>query len=194
MADHELITAQLGILADRLPAPAVAELADGLQETYEARLAELHDPDAAARAAIAEFGDADTVTAAFFRESPWRRMAMTLLATGPFMGVLWGSVLLYGRVWDWPIPPAVWIVFGTVLVAIVLTLRGVTREQRAYRRTRTSTLAAAIGLITLDSGMLMITMLPPVPSTASLPLLLAVPASLARIIVTLRALPLALTC
>lgn len=149
MAGHELITAQLDILADRLPSQAVQELADGLQEAYEARLAQLHDPDAAAHAAIADFGDADTITAAFFRESPWRRMAMALLATGPFMGLVWGLTLISARAWDWPIPPAVRIVYGAALVAVALTLLGVALEKRAYRRIRTATLAAAVGLIAL---------------------------------------------
>lgn len=60
MAGHHLIDAQLTVLATRLPAQAVEELADGLLEAYEARLADA-DPDVAARAAIAEFGDADTI-------------------------------------------------------------------------------------------------------------------------------------
>lgn len=104
MAGHELIAAQISVLADRLPASAVEELVDGLQETYEARLDELQDPDAAARAAIAEFGDADTVTAAFFRQSPWRRVAVALLISGPFMGVAWGLSLVSTHAWNWPVP------------------------------------------------------------------------------------------
>ncbi|MFI7702013.1 hypothetical protein [Nonomuraea sp. NPDC049480] len=191
MAGHELITAQLAILANRLPAQAVEELADGLQQAYEAQLAELPDPEAAAHAAIADFGDADTITAAFFRESPWRQIAMTLLATGPFMGVVWGLTLLSVQVWDWPIPPAVRIVYGTALIAVALTLLTVTREKRAYRQTRTATLAAAASLVALDAGMLAAVMT--VPSIAVWPLLLAVPASLIRIIATLRALPATLT-
>jgi hypothetical protein len=88
MAEHELISTQLNILAVRLPAPAVDELADGLYEAYETQLAEHRDPDAAAHLALAQFGDADTVTAAFIRHSPWRRTALALLATGPLIGAL----------------------------------------------------------------------------------------------------------
>ncbi|MET9240929.1 hypothetical protein [Nonomuraea sp. NPDC003709] len=191
MAGHELIAAQLAILAERLPAQAVEELADGLQEAYEARLAELHDPDVAARAAIAEFGDADTITAAFVRESPWRRMALTLLATGPIMGVVWGPTLLSARVWDWPIPLVVRIAYGMVLVGAALTLLTVARAKHAYRRTRIATLAAATGLITLDIGMIAAAM--SMSSSVVWPLLVAVPASLIRILATLRAMPAALT-
>jgi hypothetical protein len=63
MAGHPLIAAELEALAQRLPSQAVEELADGLAEAYEYQLHEHGDPAAAARAAIAAFGDADTVTA-----------------------------------------------------------------------------------------------------------------------------------
>jgi hypothetical protein len=105
MAGHELIAAQLDILARRLPAQAVQELADGLAEAYEAQLAALGDPGAAARAAITEFGDAEVITAAFVRDSPWRRTAMALLATGPVMAALWAVTLISARMWTWPIAP-----------------------------------------------------------------------------------------
>jgi hypothetical protein len=93
VAGHELIEAQLAILSARLPAQAVDELTDGMRETYQARLALLGDGEAAAREAIVAFGDADEVTAAFSRDSPWRRMALVLLATGPVMAALWGASL-----------------------------------------------------------------------------------------------------
>lgn len=190
MAGHELIDAELSVLAARLPARAVEELADGLHETYEARLAD-NDPDAAARAAIAEFGDADTITAAFFRDSPWRRMAMLLLATGPFMGLVWGLTLVSVEVWNWPVPLPVRLAYGAALLAIAGTLFLAAIESRAYRRTRTATLIGAVGLMALDAGMLVAVVT--VSSVALWPLLLAIPASLIRIIVTLRALPPALT-
>ncbi|GLW10708.1 hypothetical protein Misp01_58360 [Microtetraspora sp. NBRC 13810] len=191
MAGHELIAAQLAILADRLPAQAMEELADGLQEAYEAQLAKLHDPDVAARAAIDEFGDADTITAAFVRESPWRRMALKLLTTGPLMGAVWGLTLLSAQVWDWPIPLAVRIAYGAVLVGAALTLLTVVRAKHAYRRTRIATLVAATALITLDTSMLAAAM--SMPSSAVWPLLVAISASLIRITATLRAMPAALT-
>jgi hypothetical protein len=187
MAGHRLIAAQLAILADRLPAQAVEELADGLQEAYETRLAEPSDPDTAARAAIADFGDADTITAAFIRESPWRRMAPGLLATGPFMGAVWGLTLLSGQVWDRPIPWAVRIVYGAALIAIVLTLLTVTREERAYRRTRTAMLAAAFGLMVLDGlALAALVTMAAAPGWAAT---LAATACLTRILATIRRIP-----
>lgn len=192
MAGHELIEAQLAILSARLPAQAVDELADGLWETYQARLALLGDGDAAAREAMAEFGDADAVTAAFIRDSPWRRMALALLATGPVMAALWGASLVSAQAWDWQIPIAAQIAYGMVLLAIVATLLAVTRARRGYRRARTATLSGAVALLVLDAGMLtaaasMTSLTPAAPIGAWLPAALA--ASLFRIIATLRALP-----
>ncbi|HEX4811535.1 MAG TPA: hypothetical protein VFV66_02135 [Nonomuraea sp.] len=187
MAGHELIDAQLTLLARRLPAPAVEELADGLAEAYEAHLAALGEPDIAARAAIAEFGDADVITAAFVRVSPWRRTAMALLATGPIMALLWGPALISAQMWTWPITPPARIAYGLALAATVLILLSVVREKHAYRRTQTATLAAVIALILLDAGML-------TAAAASVPLppwplALAALASLIRIIAAVRALP-----
>ncbi|WP_345579384.1 hypothetical protein [Nonomuraea rosea] len=193
MAGHELIEAQLAILSARLPAQAVDELADGLWETYQARLALLGDGEAAAREAIVEFGDADEVTAAFFRDSPWRRMALGLLATGPVMAALWGASLVSAQAWDWQIPIAAPIAYGLVLLAIVATLLTVTRARRNYRRARTATLSGAVALLVLDAGMLVavasmtsLTLAGPIGAWL-LPAALA--ASLFRIIATLRALP-----
>jgi hypothetical protein len=188
MAVHELIAAQLGVLSSRLPAQAVEELADGLQEAYESRLAECSDQDAAALAAIAEFGDADTITAAFFRQSPWRRMAVTLLITGPFMGALWGLTLVSAQVWNWPIPWALKIAYGVTLLAVAATLLTVALEKRAYRRSQAATLIGAVGLLALDAGMLA-AVVTVSPVLAWWPLALAIPASLVRIIATVRALP-----
>ncbi|GII54156.1 hypothetical protein Pth03_25450 [Planotetraspora thailandica] len=70
MADHELIERHLRALGDRLPGHVVEELTDGLAASYEDQLERLRDAEAAAHAAIADFGDADTVAAAFVRASP----------------------------------------------------------------------------------------------------------------------------
>ncbi|MFC4119809.1 hypothetical protein [Nonomuraea zeae] len=190
MAGHELIEAQLAVLSARLPARAVDELADGLWETYQARLALLGDGDAAAREAIAEFGDADAVTAAFVRDSPWRRMALALLATGPVMAALWGASLVSAPAWAWQIPAAARIAYGLALLAIVATLLAVTRARHAYGRARRAVLSGAVALLALDTGMLVA-----VASMTSSALIgawllpAALAASLVRIIATLRALP-----
>ncbi|MFB4269662.1 hypothetical protein [Nonomuraea sp. GTA35] len=188
MAGHELIDAELALLARRLPNQAVEELADGLAEAYEAHLAALGEPGAAARAAIAEFGDAEVITAAFVRNSPWRRTAMALLATGPIMALLWGATLISAQMWTWPIAPPLRIAYGLALAATVLTLLGVVREKHAYRRTQSATLVAVSALILLDAGMLTAAVVS-MPALPPWPLALAVPASLIRITLSVRALP-----
>lgn len=191
MARHQLIAAQLDILSARLPEPAVAELADGFDEAFDVLLAQHGNPDTAAAATIEEFGDADTITAAFFRDSPWRRLATLLLATGPVMGLVWGVTLIGRRAWDWPVPLPARIVYGAALIAVVVILILVIRERRAYRRTRMATTGCAAGLIILDALMIgTIATLATVPAwTAPI----AVAASLIRIVGILRALPAALS-
>ncbi|WP_248963309.1 hypothetical protein [Sphaerisporangium perillae] len=190
MADHELIAQHLRALACRLPPQAVEEIADGLHETFEKYLAISGDPERAARAAIGEFGEVGLITAAFFRESPWRRAALTLLATGPLVGAAWGATLVAAHAWTWPVPLAVRMLYGTTLAVTVLALLLAARERRAYRRMRRATLAAALGLIALDVLMLIaIALLAPVPMW---PMAIAIPASLIRILATLRWLPTAL--
>jgi hypothetical protein len=187
MAGHDLIAAELKLLTERLPAQAVEELADGLQEAYERQLEEHHDPDAAALAAIAEFGDADTITTAFLRESPWRRTALLLLATGPVVGAAWAATLMAGQAWLWPLPAWSKVLYGTALIMIVIFLIMVVRAKRHYRRTRAWTAAAAFGLLAMDGLMLIITtLMMPGPMW---PLALAAPASLIRLLATARALP-----
>ncbi|MEO3862263.1 permease prefix domain 1-containing protein [Acrocarpospora sp. B8E8] len=187
MAGHELIDAELSLLAARLPAEVAEELADGLSEAYEHQLAWRGDPEAAARAAIAEFGDADTVTAAFIRASPWRRAATLLLATGPVMAALWATTLLSTQAWRWPIPAQIKIGYGVLLTLCALLLLAVVRTRRHYRRTRPAVLAASGGLIVLDSLALLAVVLVEVPPTWAMTL--AALASLTRIMGTIHALP-----
>src|SRR5207247_1349905 len=70
MAGHQLTDAYLGALARRLPADVVDELADGLTEAYLRHVSSGLDRDAAAGAAVAEFGEPDEVVAAFVQHSP----------------------------------------------------------------------------------------------------------------------------
>lgn len=191
MAGHNLIAAQLDVLAARLPAQAVEELADGLQEAYEFHLGVCGDPGQAARAAIAEFGDADMVTAAFLRESPWRRTALTLLLTGPVMAAAWAVTLLMTGAWTWPVPLPAKLLYGAALLTIVCALATVVREKRAYRRTRLTMIGSALGLIILDVLMLtVIAVMAPVPVW---PMAVAVPASAIRILAIVRRLPAVIT-
>lgn len=187
MAEHQLIATQLEILADRLPGAAVDELADGLWETYGAHLARTGDPEAAGRATIAEFGDADTVIAAYLRYSPWRRAALALLVTGPFVGVLWAITLVTNQVWDWPIPAPARILYGVILVGVVLALMGAVHARHAYSRARVATVSGAAALVLLDISMLATTMALGLDVTQ--PLALAVAAGLIRALATVRMIP-----
>ena len=191
MARDELITAHIDALAARLPAQAVEELADGLEETFERRLAEYGDQAVAARAALAEFGDADLITAAFLYESPGPRTARALLATGPLIGAAWGTTLITSHAWTWPVPLPIRLLYAAALVAAVIALVLAAREHRNYRRSRRAALAGMVGLVLLDG--LMLTAVAVMSPTATWPMTVAVTASSIRILATSRTLPAILT-
>jgi hypothetical protein len=186
MASHQLIEAHLRVLAGRLPAEVVDELADGLIETWQRHLATGLPPTEAARAAIAEFGTAEQITAAFVTQSPGRRHARFLLVTGPLVGAAWGASLLIGRAWTWPVPAPAEAAFGLVLVVVVALLVASATSRRSYRRARLGR-SAGLGLLALDTGMLAAVAL--AAPALVWPMVVAIPVSLARIMLTLRALP-----
>lgn len=186
MAGHQLIDAHLAALARRLPADAVDELADGLNETWQHHLSVGLPPAAAARAAIAEFGTVPQIVAAFVAQSPGRRTARLLLATGPLVGGSWGASLLVGQVWAWPVPPFAAVAYGLLLIVVVATLLAAATSRHGYRRARLGCIAGA-ALAGLDLTMLAaVALLAP---AVVAPMLLAVPASLTRIAITLLRLP-----
>ena len=190
MARHQLIAAQLATLTARLPAAAVCELvqlADGYDETFQTQLREHQSPDAAAAATIAQFGDADTITEAFVRHSPGRRLALRLLAPGPAMGLLRGATLVSQHAWNWPVPTPARVLYGAALLAVVATLIIALRDPRANRRTRLTTTGCAAGLLILDT--LMLTAAAKLDAVPGWALSVAVAASLARITSVARALP-----
>ena len=78
-----LIQEYQAAISARLPGRIAEELAGGLDDTYRSYLGQGLSPDAAARAAVAEFGEPEIVAAAFTRSSPSRRIARQLLAIGP---------------------------------------------------------------------------------------------------------------
>jgi hypothetical protein len=67
MRGPSLIAGYLDALAGQLPGPVVEELAGGLEETYRRYLGLGLSPEAAARAAVAEFGDPGLIAAEFAR-------------------------------------------------------------------------------------------------------------------------------
>lgn len=186
MASHQLIDTYLAELARRLPADAVDELADGLLETWHHHLDRGHGPTAAARAAIAEFGTTAQITGAFVAQATGRRTARMLLATGPIFGVCWGTSLIAAHVWTWPVPTAAAVGFAAALLAVVACLVIAATSRHNYRRTRLGDLGAA-GLVALDVAMLAAVLL--AAPAFVWPMALAVPASLARVGITMRRLP-----
>jgi hypothetical protein len=109
-----------GYLAEvtaRLPGPPraragiVAELRSGLLDAADAHRSAGVPPAEAALAAVREFGDPAEVAAGFRAElaaSQARRVAVTLLATGPLVGLLWAATALashLGPLWQWTGPP-----------------------------------------------------------------------------------------
>jgi hypothetical protein len=186
MAGNDLIEAYLGSLARRLPADTVDELADGLTETHLRHRAAGLDPEAAARAAVAEFGEPDLVVAAFVRQAPGRRAARVLLCSGPIVGVCWAAVLIPAHAERWSVPIALRTVFGLTLLATVALLVLAATAIRSHRRTRL-TVWAGLGLICLDGvGLITIALVAP---AFVWPMALAMPASVTRMFFTARAVP-----
>jgi len=184
MANHHLIDDYVTILAQRLPADTVDELADGLTETYQYHVSRGLDPDRAAEAAINEFGAPDLILTAFVRQSPGRRAALTMLYTGPVVGGCWAATLIAGHVWTWPIPLPVKVAAGAILLAAVSSLTIAASSRRSYRRTTVSAVGG-LGLIVLDLAMLTAVLL---LGAAPLvwPMVLAIPASATRVVLTTR--------
>ncbi|HEX6197265.1 MAG TPA: permease prefix domain 1-containing protein [Jiangellaceae bacterium] len=185
MAGHALIAAYVSDLARRLPADTVAELADGLEETFEHYRRLGTSPAAAAAAAVAEFGRPEQVASEFTRQSPGRRAALALLATGPLFAVLWGTSLASAQAWTWQIPIGVALAFGAALVGVAAVLVAVVLS-RSYARTRLAGPACGI-LVLLDAAMLATVAL--VAPVLTWPMAMAIPASCARIVLSVRSVP-----
>jgi hypothetical protein len=185
MAGTSLIKDYLTALSAQLPAPIVEELADGLELTRQHYLNQEMSPDAAADAALAEFGEPRVIVAAFTRLSPAQRAARRLLATGPVVGGCWGAALITSRAWTWPVPAAARLLFGAALVSVIGLLVAAAFGTR-YRTVGRAGAAGCVGITMIDAGMLIIVM-------AALPALiwpavLGVAASAARLTFTARTL------
>jgi len=186
MASHHLIEAYLHQLATRLPATKLEELADGLTETWHHHLDAGASAGDAAAAAINEFGTPQEVMAAFVAHAPGRRTARVLLATGPMVGRCWASSLIAAHVWTWSIPPLAAAAYAITLVAVVVCLITAATSRSNLHRTRWGS-AGGAGLMVLDAVMLAaVALLAP---GFVWPMVVAIPASLARIGLTLRTLP-----
>lgn len=184
MPGHPLIRNYLADLRG-LPAEVVDELTDGLLETYEHHRARGHAPQDAARAAIAEFGSAVDVIAAFDRIAPGRRTARVLLATGPLVGLCWGTALVTARVWTWSIPSWSLPALGAALVLVIVVLLVAAHASRGRAR---HAAAAGAGTIALLDVLVVAGVIATTPVLSGL-LQVALLASVVRACLSVRTLP-----
>lgn len=185
MASHILIDRHLAVLTDRLPPAVVDELADGLIETWRARINSGLAPDAAAETAVIDFGDPDQIVAAFVAQAPGRRIALYLLLTAPLVAISWAATLLAARAWTWPIPLSVAALLGVTLVTVIVALVISATSRHSYQRTQLGTVGGA-GVLTIDVGML--TVLAIAGPVFVWPMAAALLSSTVRITLTLRSL------
>jgi hypothetical protein len=178
-----VISGYLDALAGQLPGPVVEELVDGLEETYRRHLGLGLTPDAAAAAAVAEFGDPELIAAEFARAHPARRAARQMLVTGPVVGSCWAMALIISRAWTWPVPMAADLVPGLALVAVVALLAFAARSTR-YRPIGRAGTAGCIGTAALDTFMI-ISVLAADPA-AGWAVAVAITASAARLALNMR--------
>jgi hypothetical protein len=178
MAQSRVIRGYLAELSAQLPAPIVAELADGLDQTHRRYLGHGLSTDAAATAAVAEFGEAQVVIAAFTAASPARRAARRLLVTGPGVGACWGTALIIDRAWTWPVPIDAPIVLGIALITAIGLLAAAAFGSR-YRSVGRAGAAGCLGITALDATMLAVIML--AAPAVIWPVIVAVSASVARL-------------
>jgi hypothetical protein len=163
----------------RLPGPAraqggiVAELRSGLLDATDAHTSAGLPPAEAALAAVREFGDPAQVAVGFSAEiaaSQARRVAVTLLMTGPLVGLLWIATALASHLglpfaphWPWAGPsPGLRAVIYLVAIAAGVTawaaVLGIATTGRLTRwrpaRPRQAPMAAAVagfGAVSADA-------------------------------------------
>jgi hypothetical protein len=153
MPGSGLIAGHVGALSARLPARIVEELADGLDQTYHRYLEQGLGEEAAAQAAVAEFGDPQLIAASFTAASPARQAARRLLVTGPCAGLCWATVLIATRAWTWPVPDAARGAFGAALLLAVALLARAAFGQ-SYRAVSHAAIAGCICIAVLDTVMI----------------------------------------
>jgi hypothetical protein len=183
MAESCVIEDYLTALSAELPASVVEELADGLDQTCQRYLDQGLEPDAATDAALAEFGAPRVILAEFTRLSPARRAARRLLASGPVVGGCWAIVLITGRAWSWPVPGVVRVLLGITLLTTIGTLAAAALGRR-YRSVSRAGAAGCAGIAAVDAAVLTTVSL--VIPAMTLPVVLAMAASLARITIAAR--------
>lgn len=153
MAEHRLIQDYADVLYAQLPGRLAEEVADGLADAYVKHVRHGLSPDEAARATVAEFGDAQDVVHGFTMGSPARRVARRLILTGPAVGLCWAVALIAGHAWAWPVPMLARVLVGATLIASVVVL--VTAALgRGYRTVHRASTAGCVGLTLLDAAVI----------------------------------------
>jgi len=181
-SEPRLIRGYLEVLAAQLPGPIVEELADGLTETHRSYLSLGLSRDAAAEAAVEEFGSAEEILGGFARVNPARRAARRLLGFGPVVGACWVAALVTSRVWPGPWPAE--LVIGLALASCIGLLAVAALGSR-YRVAVYSGVAGCVGFAALDASLIVGVLV--VAGFASWVTALAVAVSLARIALCARA-------
>ncbi len=209
----------LAAVGARLPGPAreragiIAELRGGLLDAvYAHRDAGLAAPGAAAAAAaIGEFGDPGRIAAAFgpgLALTQARRVALTLLVTGPLVGLLWGTAATASHIgsrdvppWQWvgalpgslmvfPLAAAIAIAVWTALFTIAATGRAIRWLPDRPRLAPGTAAVAGFGAVAADLALfiLLASQLAVAPSTlAAVPAAAAAMASATRLVLAGRA-------
>lgn len=153
MSGPDLIEGYLRELAARLPAPIVDELRDGLLDTYEFHQGRGLSAEEAAGVSVSEFGAPEIVAGAFMAAHPARRVARTLLLTGPVVGGSWACVLIVRRAWDWPVPDVARVGLAVMVLAGVVALAGAAVGTR-YRMAGRSAAVGCLVVLAVDVSML----------------------------------------
>jgi HAAS len=208
----------LAELTARLPGPAraragiVAELRSGLLDAADAHRSAGLPPDQAALAAIAEFGETAQVAAGFGAEiaaGQARRVAASLLVTGPLVGLLWIATATASHLRIGPVPgwhqagtfPGLGVGIYLVAAAAAITAWGAVLGIAATgrltrwlpprpRRAPTAAAVAGLGAVCADGlGLVLLAAgLAAMPGRLSLlPAAAAAAASLARLLLASRA-------
>jgi hypothetical protein len=135
----QAIESYLAEVAAALPGPArargdiVAELRGGLLDAIDAHRSAGLTAGTATDAALREFGCPRQLASAFGPElaaSQARRVALTLVATGPLIGLLWATAAMASHIsirpappWQWPGAPAdSRVAFPLAAAAIAITV------------------------------------------------------------------------
>ena len=150
-SEPRLIRDYLQVLASQLPALIVDELADGLTETYRFHLSRGLSAEAAAEAAVREFGSPEEILAGFARVNPARRAARRLLGLGPVVGGCWVAALVTSRVWPGPLPARVGV---SLALLASIGLLAVAALVRRYRVSVFSGRAGFAGFAALDTALI----------------------------------------